>query len=153
MIHDEARKTLRALVSAAGLAFAVSALVPGGASAQTAKPTTDEISKQLLDNSRVHVSEIQLKPGGTMTLPNHPDQLAYLLTDASLLFKRDGRTPYQLDFKAGEATLLPADSTHAHNEGDKEVRAILVEIKPSGRAGVAPTAAAKLKRKGRSGRK
>jgi hypothetical protein len=107
-------------------------LIP--ALAQGPKPTPSEPSKPLLDNARMRVSEMRWKPGAKVELPSRPDQFAYLLTDASLVFSTPGRTPYQLDFKAGEATLLPANSTEAENESDKEVRALLVEIKGSGKA-------------------
>jgi hypothetical protein len=102
-------------------------LIP--AQAQSLKPTPDEPAKPLLDNTRMRVSEMRWKPGAKVGLPNHPDQFAYLLTDATLVFSTPGRTPYQLDFKAGEATLLPAQSTEAVNDSEKEVRALLVEIK------------------------
>lgn len=99
--------------------------------AQGLKPASSDPSKPLLDNARMRVSEMHWKPGAKIGLPNHPDQFAYLLTDATLVFSTPGKTPYQLDFKAGEATLLPAQSTEAENDSDKEVRALLVEIKPS----------------------
>jgi hypothetical protein len=99
------------------------------AQAQGPKLPSSEPAKSLLDNERMRVSEIRVAPGAKIGLPNRPDQFAYLLTDASLVFLTPGKTPYQLDFKAGEATLLPAQSTEAENESDKEVRALLVEIK------------------------
>ncbi len=98
------------------------------AQAQGPKPTS-EPSKALLDNERMRVSEMRWTPGAKVGLPNRPDQFAYLLTDATLVFSTPGKTPYQLDLKAGEATLLPAQSTEAENDSDKEVRALLVEIK------------------------
>jgi hypothetical protein len=100
------------------------------AQAQAPKPSPSEPSKPLLDNERLRVSEMRWRPGAKIGLPNHPDQFAYLLTDATLVFSTPGKTPYQLDLKAGEATLLPAQSTEAENDSDSEVRALVVEIKP-----------------------
>jgi hypothetical protein len=105
------------------------------AQAQSPKPASSETTKPLLDNERVRVSEMKIAPGAKIGLPNKPDQFAYLLTDASLVFSAPGHTPYQLDFKAGQATLLPAQSTEAANESNEEVRAVLVEIKRSGAGG------------------
>jgi hypothetical protein len=105
------------------------------AQAQGPQQGPPDVPKRLLDNERMRVSEMLLKPGAKVELPNRPDQFAYLLTDATLVFSAPGKTPYQLDFKAGEATLLPAQSTEAENESDRDVRAILVEIKqPAARA-------------------
>lgn len=113
-------------------------------------------SKPLLDNERMRVSEMRWNPGAKVELPNRPDQFAYLLTDATLVFSVPGRTPYQIDLKAGEATLLPAQSTEAENDGDKEVRALLVEIK-SGTSARASASRGKTKTsasaKGKGGKK
>jgi hypothetical protein len=119
------------------------------AHAQTAKPAAAAPAKPLLDNERVRVSEMKIASGAKIALPDRPDQFAYLLTDASLVFSVPGHTPYQLDFKAGEATLLPAQSTEAANESGQEVRAVLVEIKRPGGSGKALTTQAK----GKSSRK
>ncbi|MEA2993156.1 MAG: hypothetical protein QOD40_2076 [Alphaproteobacteria bacterium] len=116
------------------------------AHAQGLKPASSEPAKPLLDNERMRVSEIRVAPRAKIGLPNHPDQFAYLLTDASLVFLTPGKTPYQLEFKAGEATLLPAQSTEAANESDREVRALLVEIKSGGSA----RAAGRSKGKGKA---
>jgi hypothetical protein len=102
-----------------------------GAAAQAPKAGPSEPAKPLLDNERIRVSEMRLRPGAKIGFPNRPDQFAYLLTDATLVFSTPGHTPYQLDLKAGEATLLPAQSTQAENDSDQEVRAVLVEIKQS----------------------
>ncbi len=116
--------------------FTAFAFLLTAASAQAQAPKPAEPSKALLDNARMRVSEMRWTPGAKVDLPNHPDQFAYLLTDATLVFSTPGKTPYQLDLKAGEATLLPAQSTEAENDSDKEVRALLVEIKPgTGSAG------------------
>jgi hypothetical protein len=123
-------------------------LIP--AHAQAPKPTAPESSKPLLDNARMRVSEMHWKPGAKVGLPNHPDQFAYLLTDATLVFSTPGRTPYQLDFKAGEATLLPAQSTDAVNDSEKEVRALLVEIKQPAASAKAAATAGRGKGKGKA---
>jgi hypothetical protein len=131
------------------IAFALlTAFIP--AQAQGPQPTSPEPTKPLLDNARMRVSEMRWKPGAKVGLPSHPDQFAYLLTDATLVFSTPGRTPYQLDFKAGEATLLPAQSTEAENDSEKEVRALLVEIKQPAASGRAIAAKGQIKGKGKS---
>ena len=123
---------LRLLMIVAALAIGL-----GAARAQESKPSDNGQSKTLLDNDRFKVVELHLKPGAKIELPSTPNQFAYLLTNATLVFSRPGHTPYELSFKAGEATLLPAQSTHAENASKVEVRAVMVELKGSGRAAVA----------------
>lgn len=111
--------------------LAISALIVTVATsqAQAQKSAATLPSKPLLDNERMRVSEMRLSPGAKVGLPDRPDHFAYLLTDATLVFSSPGKMPYQLDLKAGEATLLPGQSMEAENDSDQEVRALLVEIK------------------------
>ena len=48
---------------------------------------------------------------------------------SSIVFAPPGRKAYELSFQAGEALWLPSQETATANEGDKEVRALIVEIK------------------------
>lgn len=111
---------------------AVLALTIGAAQAQTAKsPGTD--SKPLLENERMRVLEMLFKPGSKTSTLSHPNRFVYALTDGSLVFSPPGKTPYELSFKAGEALWLPAEAMVTMNDGDKEVRTLVVEFKESAR--------------------
>jgi hypothetical protein len=123
------------------------ALAFGSAQAQQAKPAAEH-SRKLLDTNRARVSEITLQPGAKIDLPHYPQRFAYLLTDARLLFSRSGHTPYEMSFKAGEATLLPTEATDVQNGSPGPVRAVIVELKDAGRTVAHP----KTRSKGR-GRK
>lgn len=133
------------LIAVALLAIALGV---GPARAQPKPAVAAGQSKVLLDNDRVRVSEVRLAPGGKLELPTEGNQFAYLLTDAALVFSRPGHTPYELDFKAGEATLLPAQSTHAQNGSSREVRAVLVVLKERNRT--SPSARTTKPRAGKS---
>ncbi len=94
--------------------------------------------KSLLDNEQIRVREIKMAPGASQPASARPNTFLYALTDGSIVFTPPGRKGYELTFKAGEALWLPSQETATSNESDKEVRALLVEIK-----GRAPAAAAK----------
>jgi len=89
----------------------------------------------LLDNERVRVMEMRLKPGGKLSLQGHAYQFVYMLTDGSLVFTPPGKTPFELTLQSGEVSLLPSQSTSTENDGDKEVRAVVVEIKETPHTG------------------
>jgi hypothetical protein len=126
----------------------------GPVRAQSPAPPAAERIKVLLDNDRVRVSEVRLQPGAKFELPSEANQFAYLVTDATLEFARPGHTPYEFQFKAGEATLLPAQSTHAENRGENEVRAVLVVLKSVSQGKSAGKASGKSRRgKGKSRRR
>jgi hypothetical protein len=121
------------------LALAVLLLLSLGAQAQERK-AEPETAKVLLDSERVRVTQMRLKPGEKVELKGQPYQFVYMLTDGSLLFSPPGKQPYELILRAGEVSLLPSQSTTTENDGEKELRAVVVEIK--GGAGVATKAAA-----------
>ena len=120
-----ARRRWLALVILLVLAFA--------AQAQERK-SEPEASKVLLDTERVRVIEVRVKPGAKFELKGHPYQFVYMLTDGSLVFSPPGKPSYELMLRAGELSLLPSQSTSSENDGEKELRALLVEIKEGSRA-------------------
>lgn len=83
----------------------------------------------LIDNEQIRVRELRLAPNATLPNATRPNTFLYALTDGALVFTPPGRKEYELTFKAGEALWLPSQETATANEGDKEVRALLVEIK------------------------
>ncbi len=107
-------------------------LLPLAAPAQERKADA-EATKVLLDTERVRVIEVRVKPGGKFELKGHPYQFVYMLTDGSLVFSPPGKQPYELMLRAGEVSLLPLQSTATENDGEKELRAVLVEIKEGAR--------------------
>jgi hypothetical protein len=112
-----------------------------GAQAQTTGKASSE-SKPLLENDRVRVIEMTFKPGDQAGGISSPNRFVYALTDGSLVFAPPGKRPYELSFNAGEALWLPSEATATINDGEKEVRALVVEFKDGGRA-AAPVAKGK----------
>jgi hypothetical protein len=129
------------------LAFALTILPASLGLAQNAPATP----KSLLENEQIRVREIRIAPGGKLPSEQKPNTFLYALTDGSLVFTPPGRKGYELPFNTGEALWLPSQETATSNESDKEVRALLVEIKarpPAGKKGRAPKAGKKGTKKG-----
>ena len=114
------------------LALAILLVLAFAAQAQERKPEA-EASKVLLDTERVRVIEVRVKPGAKFELKGHPYQFVYMLTDGSLVFSPPGKPSYELMLRVGEVSLLPSQSTSSENDGEKELRALLVEIKEGSR--------------------
>ena len=134
------------------LASIALAATPSLAQAQDPLTVGPAIYKRILENDRVRVLEARFKPGAKMGMHSHPDHLLYMLTDGSLIFKPPGKTPFEITLNAGEALWLPAQSRAAENDGDKEVRALVVELKQpvrvaAGKAARGKRVVAKGKRK------
>ena len=128
-------------------------LVAGGATALAQSNAPAPEVKELLDNVQIKVMEMRLKPGARTTSDNRPNSFVYSLTDGTLVFVPPGRTSYEMSFRAGEALWLPAQATALANEGDKEIRALVVEIKEkpvgSGRSRGKPATAQPATAKGK----
>jgi hypothetical protein len=116
---DIDRMMSRFILAAAVLTFGVA----------TAQAQTNDNAKVLLENEQVRVIEMRFPAGTRLDTLSQPNRFIYGLSDGALLFSPPGRTPYELSFKAGEALWLPAATMATRNEGDKEVRALVVELK------------------------
>ena len=113
------------LAGAAALVLSLS----HGAYAQDALTVAPEVFKRVLENDRIRVLQVNMKPGAKVGLHRHPDHLFYMITEGTLVFKPDGRKPYEMTLNAGEALWLPAQSRAAENDTQKDVRAVLIEFK------------------------
>ena len=127
---------------AAALAVAVVAGA-GAARAQDALSAGPGIFKKVLETDRVRILEANFKPGAKAGVHSVPDHILYMLTDGTLVLKPAGRTPYEMTFTPGEALSLPAQTRGLENDGEKPVRALLVELKGSARTGARVAAAGK----------
>ena len=119
------------------LALALTLLPAASVLAQDALPAKAPGSP-LIENEQIRVREVRFAPGAKLPPVSRPNTFFYALTDGSLVFSSPGRKEYELTFKAGEALWLPSQETATSNEGSKEVRALVVEIKaraPAGKAG------------------
>jgi hypothetical protein len=125
--------------------------IVGGAHAQEPKAPAADGAKIVLDNERVRVSEITVKPGAKMRIGSAPEQFLYALTEATLAFLPPGKAGYEVMLNVGEASLLPTSLPEAENVGEKELRAIIVEMKQPARP-VAVRAAARGRSKARAAR-
>jgi quercetin dioxygenase-like cupin family protein len=86
--------------------------------------------KLLLENERVRVMEVVLKPGEKAPMHNHPnDHVVYVVNDAKLrLDFPDGKSA-EFDLKSGQAVMIDAGPHETTNVGSTLGRNVVVEIK------------------------
>ena len=83
----------------------------------------------LVDNERVRVIQVIMKPGDKVPMHSHPANITYDLTGGKIKYTyADGKTEEQ-EGKAGEALWSDATSHSSENVGAKEMRSIMVELK------------------------
>jgi len=125
------------------------ALTLGSAAAQDAKAPTGVKAltlKTLLENQNVRLTEVVVAPGARIDFKAYPIQLVYVLTDGTLVFSPPGKTPFEVTLKAGEASLMPSETSAAVNGGEENLRLVLVEVKELARPASAVMAKMKSKR-------
>ena len=117
-----------------------------------AQDSTSRVYRQLLDNNRVRVFDATFRPGDKVGMRAYPNHLIYAVTDGTLIFVPQGRTGYEVNFKAGEVLWFPALQRGTENESDKEVRVLLVEFKDGGGGGGSAATTRKGKGKAAKGK-
>jgi quercetin dioxygenase-like cupin family protein len=88
-----------------------------------------KIYKVLLENDRVRVLEVRLKPGGKAPMHSHSAYIAYALSTCKVRFTlSDGKTK-EMKMKAGEAAWSDAESHAVDNIGSTKVHVLNIELK------------------------
>jgi quercetin dioxygenase-like cupin family protein len=86
--------------------------------------------KLLMENEKVRVLEIRLKPGEKAPMHNHPhDHVVFVMNTARFkLTFSDGKSG-SFDFKAGQTLWMDAGSHATENIGTSEGHNLVVEVK------------------------
>ncbi len=86
--------------------------------------------KLLMENKKVRVLDIRLKPGEKAPMHNHPNgHVVYVMNNAKFkLTFPDGKTG-EFDLKSGEALWMEAGSHATENIGTTDGHNLVVEIK------------------------
>ncbi|NUO82095.1 hypothetical protein HUU05_18645 [candidate division KSB1 bacterium] len=110
------------------VAFAL-VLTASTVSAQDVAKVAPDNCKLLLENDRVRVVEIWIKPGEKLRLHSHPPSVTYVLTAGKLKTTLpDGKT-VETEAQMGQTLWNDGGSHEQVNVGTTEVRALVVEMK------------------------
>jgi hypothetical protein len=118
------------------------------------RPVTPPDSyRVVMENDRVRMIEIHVKPRSKVNVDSPPDRerFLYMLSDGALVLAPPGKTPYEFALHAGETAVFPAVSPTVANDTDAAVRALMVEVKAPMRSAASKAKGGKFaKGKGRS---
>ena len=118
------RFLMKTLLVIFALAFATNTV-----SAQDVAKVAPNNCKVLLENDRVRVVEIWIKPGEKLAMHSHPASVTYVLTAGKLKTTLpDGKT-VETEAQTGQALWSDGGSHEQVNVGQGEVRALVVEMK------------------------
>lgn len=88
-----------------------------------------DIYKVVTENDQIRAFEVTFAPGAKIGLHQHPDHVAYALTDGKLTITGQDGQAQEIDIKAGSAMFLAAQAHSAENKTDKELKLVVVELR------------------------
>jgi mannose-6-phosphate isomerase-like protein (cupin superfamily) len=87
------------------------------------------VYKLLMENDRVRVLDVRVKPGEKTKMHSHPDRVVYVFSDQRLKFTSADGQNKELELKAGQVLWIEAGSHATENIGMTEVHNLAVELK------------------------
>lgn len=86
--------------------------------------------KLLVDNERVRVLDVTVKPGETIPFHSHPDYSLYVIEGGlARFFSSPADTGVAVELKTGEASWRSAEVHSAKNVGTTTIRVLATELK------------------------
>ena len=86
-------------------------------------------SRQLLENARVKIYEMDLAPRQKTEMHAHPDYVGYMITDGRLRFHYADGISEDKEYKAGQVAYRQAQKHDIENAGDQQARILIIELK------------------------
>lgn len=84
----------------------------------------------IMENNRVRVLEVKLKPGEKAAMHNHPnDHVVYVMNDAKFKLNLPDGNSSEFDLKAGQALWIEAGAHETTNIGKTLGRNLVIELK------------------------
>jgi beta-alanine degradation protein BauB len=90
--------------------------------------TASNVYKLVMENERVRVLEVYLKPGDVATMHHHPDHVIYVIKGGKGKITSEGKS-YILDMKTGQTLFLKEQDHEAENVGNTDLDMLVVELK------------------------
>jgi len=87
------------------------------------------IYKCTLENDRVRLCEVTFKPGAKIALHWHPDRVVYSVGGGTLTVTGEDGKAKDYTYQAGQSFFFTASSHAAVNNGNVEVKLVMVELK------------------------
>jgi beta-alanine degradation protein BauB len=84
----------------------------------------------LLDNDKVRVMEVRLKPGQKAPMHDHPDNhVVYVMKDAKFSLRFPDGNSTEVDLKSGKVLWMEAGPHETENVGKTDGHNLVIELK------------------------
>ncbi len=88
-----------------------------------------DVYRAILDNERVRVLDIRLKPGQRVSMHSHPDYVVYTLSPVHARFTAPSGEAVEVEMDSGETLWRPAEEHTVENIGTLELHVLNIELK------------------------
>ena len=103
--------------------------VTGRANAQDPVKVAPKMNKVLMDNPRVRVLEVTLKPGDKMPMHSHPDNVLYVLGGGMTRSTDSKGKSTDHTYKGGECLFRKGETHAVENTGKTTTHVLNIELK------------------------
>jgi len=97
--------------------------------AQDAVKIAPDIFKVILDNDKVRVLEVHVKPGQKIDMHSHPEYILYVLSDGKMTTTLPNGETTKASLKAGDIRWNEPIIHGNENIGKTEMHALVIEMK------------------------
>jgi quercetin dioxygenase-like cupin family protein len=91
--------------------------------------TAPDVYSLIMENERVRVLDLRLKPGEKALMHSHPDHVVYVLKDGNVKITLPDGKSTDFNLKAGQAIWMEAGQHAAENIGKTEANNLVIELK------------------------
>jgi quercetin dioxygenase-like cupin family protein len=100
-----------------------------GASRNDPVKVAPQVYKVLLENDRVRVLEITMRPGGQSPMHWHPGYVIYGLSGGKARFRNPEGKTAEMEVKQGEVVWRPSEFHAVENTGNTRIEVLNIELK------------------------
>lgn len=118
----------RSVLARPALALLVLAITPPLQAQDPAKVSPD-MYKCTFENEHARLCEVTVPAGARIPSHSHPQHLVYVLEPGKARISPTAGEAAEVDFTTGQTLWIPAETHHAENIGDTEVKLLVIEFK------------------------
>ena len=114
---------------AAAAVVGACAILAGRVVAQDPVKLAPPMHKVLLDHERVRVLNTVIKPGDSIPMHSHPDNVIYAVKGGKVRFVDLKGVPTDRELKDGDCAFRPAETHAVQNTGTTKLHVLTIELK------------------------
>ena len=88
-----------------------------------------DVYSVVVENDRVRVLEVRMRPGVSSAMHSHPDTVVVMIKGAKTRFSEPGEDPVEMDIPDASAMFMEGMDHSVENIGTNEAHGFIIELK------------------------